>query len=315
MAKALNVAEFRSDRIEDLRQCMRSYGALDELQVEIINVASFLISNVLPHLQLFGDCFISGGSISALMRKQILPLHQYADFDLFFRSQSEFDRFEKHLRSIGFQATHDSATSLKLSNQSLKFDLVKLFSLSAMDVINDFDMIHCMGAFWVENGVLENFTCHHDYWFANDGRKILFHSLDETKFPDPDVAMQRVAKYMSRGFQIGPQESLTLVNFYAKCMKDPAKAARKHSRANGYGNLKSQVQIMAAHLGVPPPPPPLPASASKYIGFDGASSSPGSLAEKLKARTAPRDFCDKCQKDAQWINIVLCCPSCNKRFV
>lgn len=165
--------------------------------------------NVLDAVKFFGNlgldylwgnnviCWVAGGAV----RDYFSLGHITSDIDIFFPNEHEFKNAQSALADLDYKPTFENERVVNYQINNLKFQLVKIrWFESPINTIDQFDFTVCCGA------VDENGVYLHETFLVDLARKRLIINI----LPFPISTMQRVIKYVRKGYTICNGNLLTL---------------------------------------------------------------------------------------------------------
>jgi len=129
-----------------------------------------------------------------------------SDYDVYFPSQSDFDKAKKYFTSNGGDITWESEHGMKVEYKDKVFDLVKIFSKNPLDTISKFDLT-----------ISQIATDGADVYFGKDTLNHLQHrNLIINNVASPYNTLKRVLKHYRKGFTMSIEEQKKLYDLLHK---------------------------------------------------------------------------------------------------
>ncbi|MFA5790685.1 MAG: hypothetical protein WC976_06465 [Caldisericia bacterium] len=149
-----------------------------------VNYFGNLILNDLP-----AKCWIAGGAVRDYFSGEKMS----SDIDIYFPNEKEFEKARKWLnRGKGYKKIFENSRVLSVLYKKRKYDLVKVYFPNPQETINNFDFT--VSCFAVDK---EQVYTHETAFIDLAKRRLVINKL-----PFPISSMQRLQKYILKGFLI-----------------------------------------------------------------------------------------------------------------
>lgn len=176
-------------------------------QIQITNCINYfnkIILNDLDKTDNKTKVFVAGGCI----RDYFLNSRVSSDIDLFFESSSDFDKTVNNFQLLkNSERIYENDNAIGFKYKNLKFDLVKTrYFKKLKDFKDGFDFTVCCAAL-----DRNNFVCNDNYFLDLATKKLII-----SKITYPLSSLQRIQKYIQKGFTICNEGLLTLAKEISK---------------------------------------------------------------------------------------------------
>lgn len=143
-------------------------------------------------------CWIAGGAL----RDYFMGVAIKTDIDLFFPNEAEYTKCAQHMRKGGATLEWESNNGMKLKYNGRLYDLVKFYSPSPQETIDEFDFTVSMIAI----------DCDKVYFGETTFIDLAKRQLMLNKLQFPANTMRRAFRYYKKGFSmcVGEMEKLVI---------------------------------------------------------------------------------------------------------
>jgi hypothetical protein len=164
-------------------------------------------------------CWVAGGSL----RDYFIGSPTKTDHDLFFPSQTEYDKAKSYFISKNVEIKWESENGMKVVYNNRIYDLIKKFYSSPIDTINAFDFTICMLA-------VDDINVYHGETTFIDLAK---HQLMINKITYPASTLSRAFRYYRKGFNMCKGEMKKIVESIQNMPKEePTNIIAETTREN-----------------------------------------------------------------------------------
>lgn len=214
------------------------YSSIEDINKEISNEISFSdeaalllhpLSSKIKTILKKNNAFIAGGAITSIFTGAPIK-----DFDIFFRSETDFKTAEREFFSLskaGIYTTPNAITLKNVDNTSTIIQLIRLktsFVEEPRDIFKEFDFIACCGAYDFQIG---GFILHENFLKHLAKRELVFNPTHKY----PISSLLRVEKYKQKGFKINKENYFKILLSIASLKIDT--------------NAKAAAQLQGMYLG------------------------------------------------------------------
>lgn len=116
------------------------------------------------------------------------------DWDFFSVEKNSLDRFEEHLKELGFQLISDTKNVKTYTNKNLRFQLIHIYFKTPEDYIENCDFTLCQFV-WDGNDII----CNSEALVHIYEKKIIINKLQDKYIFD---SIRRLQKYIKYGYTI-----------------------------------------------------------------------------------------------------------------
>lgn len=144
--------------------------------------------------------WIAGGTLRDYFINQ--KINYNIDIDVFFPDACSHDEAKKILLDQKYHIIYDSFFSLKMKKMNKVIDLVKIYYNNPQVAIENFDFTVCCAAL-SQDGFVQ-----HEMFFLD----LVTKNITINKIENPFNTLNRISKYIKKGFTIEPSELLKVIS-------------------------------------------------------------------------------------------------------